>query len=55
MNINIEEYEKYVAAHYDVLRSEYIDYLCELWYARFVAEETDDWRNEFTKQMFLDR
>ena len=44
---NIVTFEEFKEANWDTLRSEFTDYLVsECGYARYVAEESDDWFEE---------
>lgn len=37
------------------LREQFEDELVEHWYSRYVAEESDDWRDEFLARAYADR
>mgnify|MGYP003562867909 CR=1 len=53
-NKNQEAIDKYYQDNYDRLREEFVDYLVEEGgYSRFVAEESNDWFDEWLEKDYL--
>jgi len=45
--------EDFIDKNYDKLRYDFVEELVnEAWYLRFVAENCDDWRDEFTEREY---
>ena len=54
-NKNQEAIDKYYQDNYDRLREEFVDYLVEEGgYSRFVAEESNDWFDEWLEKDFTE-